>query len=156
KHVSMFTCSRDRGVLTLCLSTGPQVSALTPSPTLLVSNSSIRPAPRHSSSTQSNLSPYRFFHFLVLAASTSENCPRDCFAVEIRLSESTAPSHRSRRRYKGASRYLVFPRRSSRYARPAPRSRRYGPMFGTDMVIAEPGLHGGSARGAKPTPPKFS
>lgn len=57
-------------------------NALTPSPTLYVSKSSINPAPKHSSLIQSNDKPLRLFHFFVLAGTTVENSPRILLATD--------------------------------------------------------------------------
>lgn len=100
-------------------------TTLTPFPTLFVSNNSTIPAPTHSARTQSNLNPQNCFHFLVRAGKTPANSPLSFFAREAGSSPAIPPSQRSRRRYRGSSRYLLAFRRSEmRWERASVRRRR--------------------------------
>lgn len=76
--------------------------------------------------------PYISFHFFVLPGKIPANSPRALLAKWKLLSVSTAPSHRSLSKLKGASPHRDRRRRAMRCARPAPSNRKYVPVLGKD------------------------
>lgn len=112
--------------------------SLTARPTLPVSKSSTKPAPRHSAKIQSNRSPLNCFHLRVLLGRTPVNSRRYFFALVAGSSAAIPPSHRSRSRYKGISLYFDFMIRESMWERADVNNFRYCPMLGRDSVSCSP------------------